>query len=368
MAFDVQNYKEFIRFLTEHPEWRSELRQLLLMDELVELREAIHSLTKAQQRTEERVERLVEAQARTEERVGRLEEAMERLAEAQARTEERVGRLEEAVERLVEAQRRTEERVGRLEEAVERLAEAQARTEERVEALAEAQRRTEERVGRLEEAVERLAEAQRRTEERVEALVEAQRRTEERVGRLEEAVERLAEAQARTEGQLAALAETVKGLTDTVSGLKGRVLEFSFGNKAGAYFGPLLQKLRIVAPYTLADALQARLSREEFKDVLLLDLLVCGQLREHPEAPEIWLAIEVSAVVDRVDVERARRRATLLNRAGYRAIPVVAGERATQGAEHEARAHKVIMVEDGHLAFWDEALQTWGPKRESTPN
>ena len=333
MAFDVQNYKEFIRFLTEHPEWRSELRQLLLMDELVELREAIHSLTKAQQRTEERVERLVEAQARTEERVGRLEEAMERLAEAQARTEERVGRLEEAVERLVEAQRRTEERVGRLEEAVEAL-----------------------------------AEAQRRTEERVEALAEAQRRTEERVGRLEEAVERLAEAQARTEGQLAALAETVKGLTDTVSGLKGRVLEFSFGNKAGAYFGPLLQKLRIVAPYTLADALQARLSREEFKDVLLLDLLVCGQLREHPEAPEIWLAIEVSAVVDRVDVERARRRATLLNRAGYRAIPVVAGERATQGAEHEARAHKVIMVEDGHLAFWDEALQTWGPKRESTPN
>ncbi|RMG44307.1 MAG: hypothetical protein D6723_19485 [Acidobacteria bacterium] len=277
MAFDVENYKEFIRFLAEHPEWRSELRQLLLMDELVELREAIRGLT--------------EAQARTEERVGRLEEAVARLAEAQARTEERVGRVEEQLAAL--------------------------------------------------------AEAQRRTEERVEALAEAQRQAAE---------------------QIRDLAETVKGLTDTVSGLKGRVLEFSFGNKAGAYFGPLLQKLRIVAPYTLADALQARLSREEFKDVLLLDLLVCGQLREHPEAPEIWLAIEVSAVVDRVDVERARRRAALLNRAGYRAIPVVAGERATRGAEDEARAHKVIMVEDGHLSLWDEALRAWGVKPESTPN
>ena len=83
--------------------------------------EAIHELTEAQRRTEQRVEE---------------------LAEAQKKTEDRLDRLEKTVERLVEAQRRTEQKV-------EELAEAQRRTEQRVEELAEAQKRTEREIQRL---------------------------------------------------------------------------------------------------------------------------------------------------------------------------------------------------------------------------
>jgi hypothetical protein len=110
---------------------------------------------------------------------------------------------------------------------------------------------------------------------------------------------------------------------------------------------------------TLLEALRAKLSPEEFRDVLLLDLLVQGKLETWPGKPEIWLAIEVSAVVDERDVERARRRATLLRRAGYRAIPVAAGERATLGAEENARQQSVVMLQDGRVFLWEEALKTW---------
>ncbi len=322
MAFTVQEYSDLIRLLREHPEWRLELRHLLLPEDYLELPAIARNLAEAQQRTEQALVRLAEAQQRTE-------ECVEALAEAQRRGEERVARLEAAVERLAEAQARTEERVARLEAAVERLAEAQARTEERV--------------ARLEAAVERLAAAKARTEERV--------------ARLEAAVERLVAAVEALVEQVRELTRTQEWITNRLAGLRGRVLELDYERKAGAYFGPLLQRLRVVSPHTLEDELQAHLSREEFQEVLQLDLLLSGQPRYHPEKPEVWLAVEISAVVDREDVSRARRRAALLCQAGYRAIPVVAGEQVTLGGEEEVRQHNVVLFQDGRARFWEEALE-----------
>ena len=125
MPFTVKDFQDLVRLLRERPEWRDELRRVLLTDELLELPRAMRVLT-------EEVRRLAEAQLKTEERVGRLEEA--------------VIRLDQAVARLAEAQLKTEERVGRLEEATARLAEAQLKTERAVQELAV-------QVGRLSDAV-----------------------------------------------------------------------------------------------------------------------------------------------------------------------------------------------------------------------
>jgi tetratricopeptide (TPR) repeat protein len=181
MPFTVEDFQDLVRLLRERPEWRDELRRVLLTDELLELPRLMRALT-------EEVRRLAEAQAKTGERVGRLEEALARLAEAQLRTEERVGRLEE--------------RVGGLEERTGRLEEAQIRLEQAVARLAEAQLKTEERVGRLEERVGGL-------EERTGRLEEAQIR-------LEQAVARLAAAQAKTERAVQELAVQVGRLSDAV--------------------------------------------------------------------------------------------------------------------------------------------------------
>jgi hypothetical protein len=183
-------------------------------------------------------------------------------------------------------------------------------------------------------------------------LVEAHARAEERLARLEAAVERLAEAQARSEERLARL-------TDTVGELKGDILELRYSRKAAAYFGRWLRRARVVEVNALEETLETRLTDDEYADLLLLDVLVQGRLRALPDQPEVWLAAEVSTVVDRGDVERARRRAAWLRQAGYLVIPVVAGERSTEGAQEEARTRHVVLLQDGQIFFWPEAMQAW---------
>jgi len=268
-VFTVEDFHDFVHILHERPEWREELRRLVLTDEILELPALFRDLA----------------------------------------------------------------------EKVRGLAEAQQRTERRVEELAEAQRRTERRV-------EELAEAQRRTERRVEELAEAQQRTERRV-------EELAEAQRNTEKQ-------VQRLTDRVAKLDGRMLESEYQRKAASYFGRLLRNVRAADWDELEDALAGRLSDEQVKDLLSLDLAVYGRLRDAPEGqerPEVWLAVEISVVVDREDVKRAARRADLMRRAGLKTLPVAAGERVTEGAEEEAERQAVILMSDGSMALVEEAMQ-----------
>jgi hypothetical protein len=242
------------------------------------------------------------------------------------------------VARQVQAAGVQREDFSALRQIVAELAAAQRRTELRVEELAAAQRRTEERLGRLEEMFA--------------AMIEAQRRTEERLGRLEEMFAEMIEAQRLTEYRL-------QRLTDKVARLDGRVLEITYREKASAYFGPLLRRMSVVRPHTLEDNLEARLTTDEFYDVLRLDLLVSGTPRVRPGGSEVWLAVEASTVVDEGDVARARRRAMLLQRAGYQAIPTVAGEELTEGAAAQVQFDKTVVLQDGRYDQWDEALAAW---------
>jgi hypothetical protein len=117
-----------------------------------------------------------------------------------------------------------------------------------------------------------------------------------------------------------------------------------------------LRKAQAISLRDLESVLEERLSADEMEDLLLLDVLVRGHPRQQPDAPEVWLAIEVSSVVDRNDVKRAQRRAALLQKAGYPVIPTVAGEQVTQGGKDEARDGHVLLVQDGRRQFWEEAL------------
>ncbi len=292
MAFTIEDYQDLVQLLMENPQWRVELRQLLLSDDFLALPAIVRDLAEAQLRTEERLEAL--------------------------------------------AQR------------VEELAEAQKRTEERVEALAQ-------RVEALAQRVEELAEAQLRTEKRLEALAQRVEELAQRMESLAQRMEELAEAQKRTETGMQAL-------TNRLSALDGRTFELMYREKATAYFGGLLRRLRVVQPNVLEDALEARLSEEEMLDVFRLDLLLDGRLRRAPAVVvdrEVWLAVEVSISVEEEDVERAYERAKYLQKAGYCAIPVVAGKQVYLDIENLARSFSVAMLRDGKVYFWEEALDTW---------
>jgi len=307
------------------------------MKEIRVVRQEFDRLVEAHARTEAVLNRLTEAQAQYQEaseaRFARIEAALDRLAEAQARTEEEFRKYREA----------SEARFARIEAALDRLAEAQARTEEEFRKYREA---SEARFARIEAALDRLAEAQAQTEARLRELAEAQERYQE-----------ASEARfARIEAVLEQVVVQLQKLTDRTGKLEGRLLELTYQQKAGSYFGHLLRRPRAFLPAEIEDQLEGRLTQEEFRDLLAVDLLVSGRPRHLADAPQIWLVVEISATVDRHDVERARQRADLLRRAGLRAIPTVAGEDATMGALEEAKTHKVLMLQDGRSWFWEEAL------------
>jgi len=331
------------------------------MKEIRVVRQEFDRLVEAHARTEAALNRLSEAQARTE-------AALNRLSEAQAQTEARVRELAEAQARTEEEFRKyreaSEARFARIEAALDRLAEAQAQTEAALKRLSEAQERyrkaSEARFARIEATLNRLSEAQAQTEAALKRLSEAQAQTEARVRELAEAQERYQEASearfARIEAVLEQVVVQLQKLTDRTGKLEGRLLELTYQQKAGSYFGHLLRRPRALLPAEIEDQLEGRITQEEFRELLAVDLLVSGRPRHLAEAPQVWLVVEISATVDRHDVERARQRADLLRRAGLRAIPTVAGEDATMGALEEAKTHKVLMLQDGRSWFWEEAL------------
>jgi hypothetical protein len=122
MPFEVADFHDLIRILEARPEWRADLRRLVLTDDLLALPDQVSRL-----------------RADTEQRFRELTEQVLALAEAQRRTEDQVAAL-------TEAQRRTEDQVAALTEA-------QQHTEGQVTMLIEAQNRTDEQIAALTRAV-----------------------------------------------------------------------------------------------------------------------------------------------------------------------------------------------------------------------
>jgi len=222
--------------------------------------------------------------------------------------------------------------------------------------LSQAQERTERQVGRLEIALLELAEAQKRTELRLEELAEAQKDTDKRVGRLEIAMAELSESQKLLGELFQQMVKRQDRMQITLDELVGDNLEHNYREHAHGYFGRYLRRVKVVPWLEIEPELENHLSDEELSDASLLDLLVRGRPHPQLDVPELWLAVEVSKVVDKNDVERARRRAMLLRKAGFTTIPVAAGKDSTVGAEALARESHVLLVQNGRQQFWDTAL------------
>jgi len=125
----VQDMSDFARLLGEHPEWRGELRRLLLSDELLTLPDLVRE-------SSENVAALIDAHHESEERLTRLEASVAALTE-------KVAALTEKVAALTEAQQRSEERLTRLEASIAALT-------EQIAILVVVQKQTEARLDRIE--------------------------------------------------------------------------------------------------------------------------------------------------------------------------------------------------------------------------
>ena len=197
---------------------------------------------------------------------------------------------------------------------------------------------------------EQIARLQVETDRRFHELAEAQRRTEERVAALAEAQNRINEQIAALTRVVYALTEDVRVLKIDVGDLKGDNLERRYREKAPAYFGRLVRRMRVLSTEELAGPLedaveQGQLTEAEKDEAILTDLVVRG--RYQGSGAEVYLVIEVSWGVGVHDVERAVQRAAVLGKLGIPALPVVAGKAVTAQAEQLAHEKHVWQVIDG---------------------
>lgn len=113
-----------------------------------------------------------------------------------------------------------------------------------------------------------------------------------------------------------------------VDGLLGDSTERRYGERAASYFQEMLRRIRLIDHQSLGDLLDdavdaGRLNPEEKEDVMLTDMVLSGRR----EGREVYALTEVSAAVDREDMERAACRSSLLQKAT--GIPVLAAVAAS---------------------------------------
>jgi len=284
MPFTVEEFRDLVRLLEERPEWREELRRLVLTPELLALPEQIAEL---RARSEQQFQELIAAQQRTEARV-------DALVAAQQRTEARVDTLADQIAALVAAQQRTEARVDTLADQIAALAAAQQRTEEEVRGLAQALRRTEGQVTLLTQAMQTLTND---------------------VGELKG---KSLEADYWTKGP-AYFSRVVRRPHVLTADELTTLVEDARDNRVLLEF--------------------------EAQEIYEADVIVRGRRLEDGTA--VYLLVEVSWGVGRHDVERATQRAALLARLGTPVVPVVAGKRITTAAARLAQRQQVWQLTNG---------------------
>ena len=323
--------EELIRRIREDAEFRRLLLEVLLGEEFLQLPAGLR-------RIEQAVDRLIEAMERdrqaAREREARIDAQIERLGQ-------RIDDVARSIDRLAD----------RVEAQIEALTQRMERVEAQIEALTV-------RMDRVEAQIEALTQRMERVEAQIEALTKRMERVEDRLGSVEERVGSLEERVGSVEDELVRVRNRLDDLT-------GKALEQYYRERAPAIFGRRLRRVRAMAIGQLAELITERLPGPEGDDLFEADLVVSGRLST-AEQPEVWVIIEVSATVDRFDVERAVRRATALRQLHPLVLPGVAGVRLTEGGRELASEAGVVVITDGKVTGWEAALARWLPSGETT--
>lgn len=143
------------------------------------------------------------------------------------------------------------------------------------------------------------------------------------------------------------LKEDVTVLKEDVVSLKENDFERTVREKAPAYLGRLFRRCRLISFEALADKLEdavdtGLIAEKDKDDAFLIDAVVTGKLKT---GKDVMLAVEVSLKVDIDDIQRASRRAEIVNKAyNVETIGVAIGKERTNRSEIEAEQLNVLLV------------------------
>ncbi|MEJ5252425.1 MAG: hypothetical protein HPY54_09030 [Chthonomonadetes bacterium] len=136
MSFAVEDFHQLLALLEQHPEWRAELRRVVLSEEMLHLPDLVRELAEAQKQTDKRLDRTAAILEQLTQRVDtlaekvnqltiRLDELTERVNQLTIRLDElteRVDQLTQRVDALVTWANRITDDIGKLKQwALEHL-------------------------------------------------------------------------------------------------------------------------------------------------------------------------------------------------------------------------------------------------------
>ena len=114
MPFELHDFQDLVRSLREHPDWREELRALLLTQELLTLPAVVRELTMTVAQLVEGQQRLTEGQLRLTDHLAQLTARVDQLTVTVTQLTEGQQRLTDRLEQLTEGQRRLEVHMGEV--------------------------------------------------------------------------------------------------------------------------------------------------------------------------------------------------------------------------------------------------------------
>jgi uncharacterized protein YoxC len=142
MPFELQDFHDLVRLLREHPDWREELRALLLTQELLTLPVIVRELAEGQERLTETVAQLA---VRLDQLTARVDQLTETVAQLAVRLDQLTARVDQLAVRLDQLTAR----VDQLTETVAQLAEEERRMAEEQRRLTDGQQRFEVQMGQM---------------------------------------------------------------------------------------------------------------------------------------------------------------------------------------------------------------------------
>jgi len=114
MPFELRDFQDLIRLLREHPDWREELRALLLTQDLLTLPGLVRELAETVAHLAGRMDQLTETLGRLAEGLDQLTARVDQLTARVDQLTETVAHLAEGQGRLTEGQQRFEVQMGEM--------------------------------------------------------------------------------------------------------------------------------------------------------------------------------------------------------------------------------------------------------------
>lgn len=202
-------------------------------------------------------------------------------------------------------------------------------------------------------------------EKAIAELVETQRQHAAMLQEISIQIRQLLEVQRQQADDIQTLKSDMSILKKDVSSLKGKAYEQEYRLKASGIFGSFIRRGRDrtddIAEQLYEAAALGKISQAERRQVLAADLLWGG--KSYIDATEVIVVLEASWRAEKNDVERATRRAEILRRIGFQAIPVVAGTEWDGQALNQAEALGVVIASNGQVNE-----DSWNTGLASLPN